>query len=168
MRRTCQTFLVNGRFLVDGLACQVDPGLLVISAEYFCPCGFPHICPSFPLPASTMDWLVRSFQVLRSLMDPLVGATQPVSQDDRSTPLFICCCCSYIQHRYSYLLICILWFSATFCKTNAEKKDKVKDNFNLLSKQSFLLSIRRVIRNNLQNFILCVHCTLRNDATYQE
>ena len=42
-----------------------------------------------PVAASTMDWLVRSFQVLRSLMDPLVGATQPVSQDDRSTPLFI-------------------------------------------------------------------------------
>ena len=31
------------------------------------------------------------------LMDPLVGATHPVSQDDRSTHLFRCC--SYIQHR---------------------------------------------------------------------
>ena len=30
------------------------------------------------------------------LMDPLVGATHPVSPDDRSTHLFRCC--SYIQH----------------------------------------------------------------------
>ena len=41
------------------------------------------------------------------LMDPLVGATHPVSQDDRSTHLFRCC--SYIQHAACELPIRMLW-----------------------------------------------------------
>ena len=140
-----------------------------------------------PVAASTMDWLVKSFQVLRSLMDPLVGATQPVSQDDRSTPLFICCCCSYIQHRYSYLLICILWlwfaengFNAKFCK----KKRWKGIRYNIFKKnwEKIFFFCKTVVCDNLQKInvnqahlrrckinIWCTNliCILFNDGTYQ-
>ena len=79
--------------------------------------------------------------------------------------------CSYAAAARTYNTAIPICWSASFDSVQHFAKQPLKINIwhlQIFLKQSFLLFIGRVICNSLQNFTLCVHCTLRNDATYQE